>query len=174
MNSVGLSITFNTCIQIGRALNLREHHVRNTEYMLPTPVDLEAHIGKDGRMYLVDFGFAGFLHKPHHTILVISPRNRRLYPPQDPNSLFAGKNRHLYQLFRPEFVVGFRLPLCSDGFSTFIQRGCDVRTQEEDEINKEVCQQLSGKHNETHDTFVLANRLLKPQSTFKLCLSRTL
>ena len=133
---------FTTNTQITQTLNLREHHVRKTEGMFSTPVDLEAHIGKDGRLYLVDFGFVHpSPNKPQQS--VTSPRNRRLYPPQDPHSIFTGKNRHLYQLFRPEFVIGFHRPLCSDGFSSFIQhqqRGDDCCShQEEDGINKEVC-----------------------------------
>lgn len=135
--------------QIGQTLNLREHHVCNTGKVFSTPVDLEAHIGKDGRRYLVDFGFASFSSRNNHGMPMISQINRRLYPPQDPNSFFVGKNRHLYQLFRPEFVVGYHTPLCSDGFSSFIQhkqRLHDNHMQEEDQINHDVCQII---HHET-------------------------
>ena len=65
LNSPNQNPTFNHShpTQIGQRLNLREHHVRNTEYLFSTPVDLEAHNGKDGRTYLVDFGFAHFPHQ---------------------------------------------------------------------------------------------------------------
>ena len=45
-------------IQIAKTLNLREHHVEGKPgKTFHTPIDLEAHIGTDGRLYLVDFGF---------------------------------------------------------------------------------------------------------------------
>ena len=112
--------------KVAQALNLREHCVCNDpSKKFDTPVDLEAHEGTDGRLYLVDFG--------------------RLFPPQDPHVLFEGRNRHLYQLLRPEFVARYPRPLCSDAFSSFLDKGGADQAQE---INKDVCHTTSiNKHN---------------------------
>jgi hypothetical protein len=68
------------------------------------PADLEGHLGKDGRFYLIDFA--------------------RLFPPTKLD-LKNHPRGFLYQLFRPEFVAqysktqGERYPLSSDALSRF-------------------------------------------------------
>ena len=121
-------------------MNLREHHVKGKPgKTFHTPIDLEAHVGTDGRLYLVDFGFVF-----HPIILIyclfycslICSMVSRLFPPQSPRSPFPGKNKHLYQLFRPEFVASYQKPLCSDAYSYFIAQDDHP---EAFEINQDVC-----------------------------------
>ena len=81
---------------IGEKLNLKPHLVGPDGALFYTPIDLEGHLGTDGRYYLVDFS--------------------RLFPPQ---SLSAHRMGHLYRLLRPEFVRVYPKPLCSDAFSKF-------------------------------------------------------
>ncbi len=64
------------------------------------PCDLEGHQSDDGRFYLLDFS--------------------RMMPPETPRPN-GPKMAHLFRLLRPEFVASFVTPLCSDGYSKFIQ-----------------------------------------------------
>eukprot|EP01119_Soliformovum_irregulare_P007976 TRINITY_DN2065_c0_g1_i20.p1 TRINITY_DN2065_c0_g1~~TRINITY_DN2065_c0_g1_i20.p1 ORF type:complete len:545 (+),score=110.97 TRINITY_DN2065_c0_g1_i20:1188-2822(+) len=77
-------------------LNLKKHVIKGTT--LYGPVDMEAHLGFDGRLYLLDFS--------------------RVFPPESPRKELKGS--HLYNLLRPEFCQHYRVPLCSDGFSGFV------------------------------------------------------
>jgi tetratricopeptide (TPR) repeat protein len=82
--------------------NIKEHmaglHVQ-TSGNLFGPIDMEGHVGSDGRHYLVDFS--------------------RVLPPQTPKrNVPMG---HLFQLLRPEFVKDYKSPLCSDAFTGFIR-----------------------------------------------------
>jgi hypothetical protein len=76
--------------KISQLLNLKLHKVGNQP--LYTPADLEGHKGTDGRYYLVDFS--------------------RMFPPEAPVRKI--KNSHLFRLLRPELVIQFPTPLCSD------------------------------------------------------------
>eukprot|EP01128_Nolandella_sp_AFSM9_P006750 TRINITY_DN3544_c0_g1_i1.p1 TRINITY_DN3544_c0_g1~~TRINITY_DN3544_c0_g1_i1.p1 ORF type:complete len:469 (+),score=102.11 TRINITY_DN3544_c0_g1_i1:92-1408(+) len=80
---------------IGQKLNLATHKFQDSSFRLP--VDLEGHIGNDGRRYVVDLS--------------------RVFPPVPPSGV---KNSNLWQLFRPEFVKDNPSPMCSDGFSGFM------------------------------------------------------
>lgn len=60
----------------------------------------QGHQSEDGRFYLLDFS--------------------RMMPPETPRPN-GPKMAHLYRLLRPEFVSSFVAPLCSDGYSKFIQ-----------------------------------------------------
>src|SRR5690242_16477298 len=63
--------------KLAKTLNLKEHIVGGKEIYLP--VDLEAHRGLDGKVYLLDFS--------------------RLFPPVQPDS--TSSSSYLVQLFRP-------------------------------------------------------------------------
>ena len=80
--------------EAGRILNLKGHRVGPDETLVYGPADIEGHIGSDGRFYVLDFA--------------------RVAPPQPP----VGRGDQLFKLFRMEFVRRYRVPLCSDGFST--------------------------------------------------------
>ncbi len=69
--------------------------------MMHSAIDIEGHLGDDGRYYMLDFARA----MPPE-----SPREKDMRQPGD----------HLYRLLRPEFVVRCRTPLCADAFSNMI------------------------------------------------------
>jgi hypothetical protein len=52
----------------------------------------------------------------------------RLFPPCTYSKKY--RNSHLYQLFRPEFVKRYDKPLCSDGYSGFLQGKGGGRAEE--------------------------------------------
>ena len=60
---------------------------------ISTPVDIEVHNGLDNKYYALDFS--------------------RLFPPEAVHK-GDGPNSYLYRLLRPEFVLSYRKPLCSD------------------------------------------------------------
>jgi len=101
-NDAGATIRTNPYLEerlksIGEKLNLKMHLVGMEGKPFWTPIDVEGHLGYDGKYYLVDFS--------------------RLFPPQ---SLTPGhKLGNLYQLLRPEFVRNYEVPLCSDALSKF-------------------------------------------------------
>jgi len=84
-----------------KKMNLVEHHAGLYEppTKLWSAADLEGHIGKDGRLYLLDFS--------------------RTWPPAKPDKSIPGS--HLYRLLRPEFVMSYPIPLCPDAYSAFIK-----------------------------------------------------
>ena len=89
--------------QAGKLLNLREHICgvgggKKKVEKLWVAADIEGHVGVDDNRYLLDFG--------------------RAMPPVTPNKNFY--NGHIYQLFRREFVAGFKKSLCSDAYSGFV------------------------------------------------------
>ncbi|KAL6056200.1 Clu domain-containing protein [Balamuthia mandrillaris] len=86
--------------QAGMKLNLKAHKLGPPDNAVSfyTPVDLEAHIGTDGRIYLLDVA--------------------RVFPPETPKP--GIKCGHLFRLLRPELVKKYPIPLCSDAFSYFI------------------------------------------------------
>ncbi len=78
-----------------KKLNLKAHLAGfQNPTMLVMPIDIEGHIGKDTRMYVLDFA--------------------RTFPPTAPT---GKKGCILYNLFRPEFVGKYSKPLSSDSFS---------------------------------------------------------
>jgi len=84
--------------QTAAELNIAPHRCGNAGIILYSPADMEGHVGKDGRFYLLDFS--------------------RVFPPETPKP--GIRMAHLYRLLRPEFVKGYSLPLCSDAFTRFI------------------------------------------------------
>ena len=88
--------------EIGQSLNLRPHIVGIVKKRtLMFGGDVEGHRGKDGRYYLLDFS--------------------RILPPTRPVISAECPNSHLYMQFRIEFSRKYKQPLCSDGYSLFIQ-----------------------------------------------------
>ena len=117
--TVHTSPEFNRILKsIGEKLNLKPHRVGKEGKVFYTPIDLEGHLGEDGKLYMLDFS--------------------RLFPPQTPSC--AHKMSHLYQLLRPEFVRMYKKPLCSDAFSTFIipDQSDEERSKEAEEHDNEV------------------------------------
>jgi hypothetical protein len=71
-------------------LNLKGHYCgRDTKVFIYSPGDLEAHKGKDGRVYVLD--------------------TARMFPPLRPDKTKRGS--FLYRLMRPEFVKSYSKPL---------------------------------------------------------------
>lgn len=85
--------------QIANVLNLKGHYVKErktgTLKLMYGPVDIEGHIGLDGRYYCVD--------------------TARLFPPVTPN--LAVRGCHLFRLLRSEAVKKSPHPLSSDAFT---------------------------------------------------------
>ncbi|EFA80095.1 leucine-rich repeat-containing protein [Heterostelium album PN500] len=103
--------------EAGKRINLKPHLVGSVEEhskVLPSPGDLEAHLGNDNRYYVIDFS--------------------RTFPPEalvkrdDVN-----KRSIFYNLLRPEFVAKWERPLCSDAFT-----GWQRLDAEKQEHNAEV------------------------------------
>jgi len=97
---------------VAQELGLKLHKAGkepNAKYLY-TPVDMEGHIGTDGRMYLLDFS--------------------RLFPPERPLPS-APRFMYLCRLLRPEFVKIYSEnfgPLSSDAYSRFSVSEADDRT----------------------------------------------
>mmetsp|Transcript_850 Transcript_850/g.2694 ORF Transcript_850/g.2694 Transcript_850/m.2694 type:complete len:1584 (-) Transcript_850:61-4812(-) len=86
--------------QAAERLNLKAHLCgRKSPVLLYSACDVEVHRGTDRRLYMLDFS--------------------RTLPPTTPNPKVH--NGHLFNMFRPEFVSKYRVPLCSDAFSGFIR-----------------------------------------------------
>jgi len=96
------SVEFNSLMKKAAArLNLSAHRAgrpNTAGVMVWSAVDLEGHLGEDGRFYMLDFS--------------------RTFPPRRPD--MSQKNCHLFHMLRPEFVRRYKKPLCSDGYSGFI------------------------------------------------------
>eukprot|EP01105_Mastigella_eilhardi_P006715 TRINITY_DN1826_c0_g1_i6.p1 TRINITY_DN1826_c0_g1~~TRINITY_DN1826_c0_g1_i6.p1 ORF type:complete len:782 (-),score=188.43 TRINITY_DN1826_c0_g1_i6:545-2770(-) len=103
--------------KVTNQLNLKWHRAGNEGVLISTPLDLEAHVGADGNMYIIDVS--------------------RLFPPQTPTDQRCG---HLFQLLRPEFVKHYYTPLCSDAFSRFLdpENQDQARRQEAMKHNAEI------------------------------------
>lgn len=97
---------------VAQELGLKLHKAGkepNAKYLY-TPVDMEGHIGTDGRMYLLDFS--------------------RLFPPERPLPS-APRFMYLCRLLRPEFVKIYSEnfgPLSSDAYSRFSSGEADERS----------------------------------------------
>jgi hypothetical protein len=93
--------------KLGKMLNLKPRKnfhllkkLRILDYVgngdiISTPVDIEVHRGLDQKLYALDFS--------------------RLFPPEAV-SKGHGPNSYLYCLLRPEFVLSYPKPLCSDAY----------------------------------------------------------
>eukprot|EP01104_Vermistella_antarctica_P016419 TRINITY_DN5584_c0_g1_i3.p1 TRINITY_DN5584_c0_g1~~TRINITY_DN5584_c0_g1_i3.p1 ORF type:complete len:797 (-),score=127.78 TRINITY_DN5584_c0_g1_i3:65-2455(-) len=86
-----------------------------------TAVDIEGHIGLDGRQYILDFA--------------------RTLPPELPNKKDPRyRTSHLHRLLRYELVKTNPVPLCADAFSGFIfgHEGFDTHNQEVADATKRL------------------------------------
>lgn len=92
---------------VAKQLNLKEHKIPGykslaniqedpTIIKICTPVDIEGHLGTDGKYYVLDFG--------------------RTFPPEVPS---APSREIFYNLLRPELVRQYKTPLSSDAYSAF-------------------------------------------------------
>eukprot|EP00026_Physarum_polycephalum_P001577 Phypoly_transcript_01579.p1 GENE.Phypoly_transcript_01579~~Phypoly_transcript_01579.p1 ORF type:complete len:1064 (+),score=124.40 Phypoly_transcript_01579:78-3269(+) len=79
-----------------KCLNLKPHTVKDVQVY--TAVDMEGHMGADGRYYIVD--------------------TARTFPPSTPTQGLRGA-QHLWNFLRPEFVQSYDKPLSSDAYSAF-------------------------------------------------------
>jgi hypothetical protein len=91
---------------LAQQLNLAEHLVGDVR--IAGPGDVEGHIGRDGRFYLIDLA--------------------RIFPPLAPLVKGRADRRHVfYELMRPEFVRNWtKQPLCSDAFTRWLERDPDA------------------------------------------------
>jgi len=98
-------------------LNLKPHKLKEFSSgklkTLAMPVDIEGHLGTDGRFYVVGNWIQSSVLPLSCALLDIA----RLFPPTTPQSKRRGC--YLYRLMRPEFVRQYQLPLSSDAFSRF-------------------------------------------------------
>ncbi len=109
---------------LARRLNLKPHYCGvppRKPAKVFGPCDLEGHQSDDGRFYLLDFS--------------------RMMPPETPRPS-GPRMAHLYRLLRPEFVIAYMNPLCSDGYSKFIQSHNAVS------LNKELARATALLQNE--------------------------
>eukprot|EP01125_Pyxidicula_operculata_P022245 TRINITY_DN898_c1_g1_i1.p1 TRINITY_DN898_c1_g1~~TRINITY_DN898_c1_g1_i1.p1 ORF type:complete len:1793 (+),score=365.55 TRINITY_DN898_c1_g1_i1:43-5379(+) len=113
---------------VGRLLNLREHVCSDKSII--GPGDIEVHLGKDNRYYVIDFG--------------------RLMPPEAPLKSLKRPGRPIfYDLLRPVFVQQYSKPLCSDAFSGWLQFDPDKK-----ELNKDVKNATKYLYNDKIPRFV--------------------
>jgi hypothetical protein len=88
---------FGFCIYI----HTLQHQISG--HMIPLCIDCELHQGKDGRQYLIDLS--------------------RIMPPEEPVSTI--QSPHLFRMLRSEFLRNLSMPVCSDGFSSFVAKEKD-------------------------------------------------
>ena len=82
----------------GESINLAPHFVGSSKSLIYGPGDIECHRGKDGRLYVLDFG--------------------RVFPPEAPGANSAPGDV-FFKLLRPELCRLNKVPLCSDAFTGF-------------------------------------------------------
>jgi len=102
---------------LGTKLNLKPHSLTHCSSVFYTPADLEIHLGRDEKYYCLDFS--------------------RLLPPEA-RSKQRDKNKKgsiFYKLLRPELVMSYPKPLCSDTYSGFV-KGTDEEPQSRKEIEE--------------------------------------
>ena len=76
--------------RMARQINVKAHYCGtvNNAVQMYSACDVEGHLGRDGKFYLLDFS--------------------RVMPPERPSGL---KMEHLYRLLRPEFVANYHTAL---------------------------------------------------------------
>ena len=122
--------------EVGERLNLKGHKTGAQNVQVYGPGDIEAHLGKDNKFYVLDFG--------------------RVFPPEAPNP--AGSRKIFYCLLRPEFVRNYPIPLSSDAFSCWGKNGGEVHNPEVIEATIYLYDQLIPKF-----AIELANRENEPE-----------
>jgi hypothetical protein len=104
-------------------------------------VDLEGHLARDGRFYLLDFS--------------------RCFPCAfKPNSLANDRFWMYYHLIRAEFLLNWNKPLCADSFSPFMSR------QDEDDAAKQEVTRAT-KHLQTVTVKTVARALTVSEMRFE-------
>ena len=123
---------FNTLIEeVGRRLNLKLHTCGKDNVQMATGVDVEGHLGKDGRFYMLDCSRVLPPLKPNREFVNGHLFQVKKNPPRNVKKNFDTK---LSKMFRKEFVSNFKLfPLCSDSYSRFIKDQPDKK-----EHNREI------------------------------------
>ena len=97
--------------KVAQILNLESHQVRDKNQRVRVvhgPFDMEGHRGLDGRFYLLDF----------HRTFCPQPPSPTTETKWKNTAAGAGKNKHLYQLLRPELIRKSPVPLSSDAYSS--------------------------------------------------------
>jgi hypothetical protein len=102
--------------EAGRLLMLKKHFVSPT-VELPSPGDLEVHLGPDGLYYVLDFA--------------------RVFPPEAPNPdpERRDKRQVYFKCLRPELLRKYGSPLCSDAFTNW-QKNDPHWEENNDEVRK--------------------------------------
>jgi len=101
---------------IGQTLNLKAHSVAGFDLSVKIvgPVDIEGHIGTDGKYYIVD--------------------SARLFPPESPS---VGREESIYYHFlRAEYLLTSLNPLNSDVFSPFCGGEEEEKKKDEETVSK--------------------------------------
>eukprot|EP01088_Endostelium_zonatum_P013026 TRINITY_DN2737_c0_g1_i2.p1 TRINITY_DN2737_c0_g1~~TRINITY_DN2737_c0_g1_i2.p1 ORF type:complete len:1264 (+),score=298.63 TRINITY_DN2737_c0_g1_i2:79-3870(+) len=139
--------------QAARTLNIKPHSIVEGSsqklVLLHAPVDIEGHLGTDGRCYLID--------------------TARLFPPATPHRDVQGS--HLFRLLRPESVKKSPYPLSSDAFTAWGREGRKIDNEQvinvtNNILNKEV---LAFSKSEEFKTFVaVTSRNNEKESLSKL------
>ena len=107
-----LNIMSDVMKNCAKVLNLKGHFAgirSDSRQFMYGPCDLEGHLGKDGKLYVIDLA--------------------RLFPPETPDRKTPGS--FLYKLLRPELVKRFSVPLSSDAFTLF---GEDNQQEHDSEV----------------------------------------
>jgi hypothetical protein len=145
--SVRYDAPFAGVVSIASAgLHLAPHHVvdgraKKGEVQMTSCVDLEGHLARDGRFYLLDFS--------------------RSFPcafKSNPSS--TDRFWMYYHLFRAEFLVKWNKPLCADSFSPFMSR------QDEDDLTKQDVIQAT-RHLQTSTVKTVAHTLTVSEMRFE-------
>eukprot|EP00002_Diphylleia_rotans_P013944 TRINITY_DN2715_c0_g1_i2.p1 TRINITY_DN2715_c0_g1~~TRINITY_DN2715_c0_g1_i2.p1 ORF type:complete len:787 (+),score=110.12 TRINITY_DN2715_c0_g1_i2:95-2455(+) len=97
--------------RVAKQLNLKQHMSYDGKHMIWGPGDMECHVGKDGKYYVIDVA--------------------RLFPPENPDTNYPGG--FLYRLLRPEFVKSLCFPVSSDAFSKW---GINGSRQHDEEVRQ--------------------------------------
>lgn len=108
---------------VGETMNLALHEFHG--HSVRAAVDIEGHLGTDGRYYVIDLS--------------------RTCPPMIPNNFTSVKDAvphfHLFQLMRPEFLQKYKEPICSDCVSNFLPSNAPS-TRKFNQTLKEACEYM--------------------------------
>lgn len=110
--------------EAGKMLNLKEHKVGDSSdpAKIYACCDLEGHVGKDKRYYLL----GNFLLARFDLIPTFFLDFARTAPPEPPKE----RASYLYNLLRMEFVQNYSRPLSPDAFSNFGLIDAEIHNEE--------------------------------------------
>ena len=109
--------------EVAERLNLKGHKTGLQKVTIYGPGDIEGHLGKDDKFYVLDFG--------------------RVFPPEAPDP--PGSRKIFYCLLRPEFVRAYQTALSSDAFSCWGKIGGAEHNAEVIEATKYLHEQIIPK-----------------------------